>query len=138
MFTRILLPVDGSEHSDRAVPVAGELARKFGGEVVVFHVIEVTSRPLAYPIESTVEESEKTLADTVAKRLKDEGLSARAEVHSAFYGQVARLIAATAESEHCDAIVMGSRGRSDVAGLALGSVTHKVLHFAHCPVVVAR
>ena len=44
----------------------------------------------------------------------------------------------TAEDMKCDLIVMGSRGRSDIEGLLLGSVTHKVLTLATVPVLVVR
>jgi nucleotide-binding universal stress UspA family protein len=139
MFSQILLPVDGSEHSERAVPLAAELARGFEGEVIVYHVRERSApHPLPYAVEAYVVDEDPSVADRVAKQLKDEGVSARAEERSAFYGQVPRLIAETADREGCDIIVMGYRGRSDLGGLVVGSVTHKVMHLAHCPVLVAR
>jgi nucleotide-binding universal stress UspA family protein len=54
------------------------------------------------------------------------------------YGRAARVILELASAEGADVIVLGSRGLSDLAGLVLGSVTHKVLHLAHCPVLVVR
>lgn len=47
-------------------------------------------------------------------------------------------IVEVAKIEHCDLIVMGSRGRTDLEGLLLGSNTHRVLKTAPCPVLVMR
>jgi len=44
----------------------------------------------------------------------------------------------TAQSKSVDMIVMGSRGRGDLEGLLLGSVSHKLTHAAHCTCVVVR
>ncbi len=53
-------------------------------------------------------------------------------------GNTAEVIAETVTGEGCDLVVMGSRGRSDLEGLLLGSVTHKVLHISPRPVLVVR
>jgi nucleotide-binding universal stress UspA family protein len=137
MFQRILLAVDGSEPSNRALAVAGDLAGKLGAEVVVLHVKERESATLgAFPIDSGGE-AEETL-DQAVRRLKDDGVSARGELHTTVFGRAARIILEEAGDIGADVIVMGSRGLSDLAGLVLGSVTHKVLHLAHCPVLVVR
>jgi nucleotide-binding universal stress UspA family protein len=51
---------------------------------------------------------------------------------------VAQSIVAAAEDHGSQVIVMGSRGLSDIGGFLLGSVTHKVVHLAPCPVLIAR
>ncbi|OPX38427.1 MAG: hypothetical protein B1H13_11325 [Desulfobacteraceae bacterium 4484_190.3] len=53
-------------------------------------------------------------------------------------GSPGNMIAEAARIENCDMIIMGSRGRSDFEGLLLGSVTHRVLQAAECPVLVVR
>ena len=53
-------------------------------------------------------------------------------------GPTADVICEVAELEKCDCIVMGTRGKSGLESLVLGSVTHKVLHLAPCPVLVVR
>jgi nucleotide-binding universal stress UspA family protein len=137
MINKILLPVDGSEPSHRAIAVAGELAIKLGAEIVVLHAQEhVATMKAAYEVESQGEAHQ--LVDGCVRTLKDLGASARGDVATSGYDRAARVILEVAEEEHADLVVMGSRGLSDFAGLVLGSVTHKVLHLAHCPVLVVR
>jgi nucleotide-binding universal stress UspA family protein len=137
MISKILLAVDGSEFSERAIPVAAELARKFGSEILVFHVRgTAVGRAAAFELESVDEAAD--LIDRVAKWLKDQGISARGEVVTSIHGREAREILETVKVEGIDLIVMGSRGLGDLAGLLLGSVTHKVLHLADRPVLIVR
>ena len=54
------------------------------------------------------------------------------------FGHAAREIIEDAKEHGAGVIVMGSQGRSDLAGLVLGSTAHKVIHLAHLPVLVIR
>jgi nucleotide-binding universal stress UspA family protein len=126
VFSKILLSVDGSEHSARAVEKARTLAEALGSEVLVFHVRETL--PGKYDIDLR----------EVANELKAAGLQANAQRESAFYGFTAQVVVAAAEQFSADVIVMGSRGRSNLTGLLLGSVTHKVLQLTRVPVLVVR
>jgi nucleotide-binding universal stress UspA family protein len=137
MIGKILLAVDGSEPAERAIPVAGELAEKFGSEVLVLHVRGTgVGRAVAFELESMEEATE--LTDRVTRWLKDQGVSARGEVRTTIHGREAQEILATVKDEDVDLIVMGSRGLSDLAGLLVGSVAHKVLHLADRPVLIVR
>ena len=137
MFRKILVPVDGSEHSDRALFLVGELASKFDSEVLVFHVREKSvGKGGSWDVD--LREEDVNIAEEAAQKLVGEGLKAKSERQSALYGHAAQSIVRAAEDNKADAIVMGSRGLSDWSGLLVGSVTHKVLHMATCPVVVVR
>ena len=114
-YNRILLPVDGSEHSMHAVAHAVSLVRE-GGEIVVATVLP--------PIPNVM--------DVIAK----DNIACREKI--VLHTSTAEGIIETAEDMKCDLIVMGSRGRSDIEGLLLGSVTHKVLTLATVPVLVVR
>jgi len=57
-------------------------------------------------------------------------------VLKAVYGSPGRVLAKLAESKEYDMIIMGSHGHSEIAGLFLGSVTHRVLNTIYCPVLV--
>ncbi len=137
MFEKVLLAVDGSEHSQMAVGLAAELARLAGGEVIIVHVREhEVSRGPRWEAESKAE-SEGLLT---AARLEVEKAGPRvtSEVAAALQGHAAQAICDAADGHGASVIVMGTRGRSDLRGLLLGSVTHKVIQLAGCPVLVVR
>jgi nucleotide-binding universal stress UspA family protein len=137
MFERIVLAVDGSEPAQRALPVAADIASKYGSEVIAVHVLEQQlgrGGPIAF---ETTEEATR-VADDAARSLKDVGVSARAEARAALAGRAAQEIMDVAASEDAGLIVMGSRGMSDWQGLLIGSVAHKVLHLSSVPVLIIR
>lgn len=137
MFKRILVAIDASEHSRQILPTATELARRFQSEVFVLHVAEHDrGRAAAFSVESPAEAT-RLVADAV-KQLHDAGLVVKGEVHDVGAGHVAKNIVDSAAAEQSDLILMGSRGLSDVQGLLLGSVTHKVIQLAPVAVLVAR
>jgi nucleotide-binding universal stress UspA family protein len=137
MFRKILVPVDGSRHSDRALTFVRELAGECDSEVLVFHVREKSvGRGGSWDV--NLSEEDVDIAEEAAQKLVSEGVKAKSERLSAFYGNAARSIVRAAGDNETDAIVMGSRGLSDWSGLLVGSVTHKVLRMARCPVVVVR
>jgi len=78
------------------------------------------------------------VADDTTSRLTDEGVNVHAKKINGYHGLVANQIVSIGTENGVDLIVMGSRGLSDVAGLFLGIVAHKVLHLAGCPVLIAR
>jgi nucleotide-binding universal stress UspA family protein len=137
MVERIVLAVDGSAPSNRAIETAADLARKLGAEVIVLHVREREVAHVGAPDDESTDEV-RDLVDGTVRQLKDIGVSARGEVQSTMFGRAARVILEAANQDGAGMIVMGSRGLSDLAGLVLGSVTHKVLHLARCPVLVVR
>ncbi|HEX6580905.1 MAG TPA: universal stress protein [Actinomycetota bacterium] len=132
MFDRIVLAVDGSEHAGRAVGVAADLA-KGGGEVHAIHVHEVG---IVASIETSSEA--KKLVDGVVGELQNAGVRASGSAIAARAGSVAPAILDAAKTFDANLIVLGTRGLSDFAGLLLGSVAHKVIHHAECPVLVVR
>jgi len=66
------------------------------------------------------------------------GVDAQGEVREALHGHAAREIVEDAKKHDAGVIIMGSRGRSDIAGLMLGSTAHKVIHLTDRPVLVVR
>jgi len=137
MFQKVLLAVDGSDHSGRAVPIAIEIAKRWGGEVIVFHAREhVAARGMPWERES--DEEVQALVDRVCGEIREAGVTVRAEVQRTLAGRTARVIVDAAAEHGAGLIVMGSRGLTDLEGLLLGSVAHKVLQLTGMPVLVTR
>lgn len=135
MFEKILLAVDGSEPSTRAIPVAADVALGHRAEVLVLHVQE---HALTWGAEVETPSEAAELVDGIVADLKDQGVSVRGEITRAPLGQTPRAILNVAHDEDVDLIVMGTRGLSDWGRLLMGSVAHKVIHLAECPVLVVR
>src|SRR5215831_8292599 len=120
MFEKILLAIDGSEPSIRACELVQRLALASRADVVVFHVVE---RFLGYAgtVEAETLDEAGDLVDDAVRTLKDAGVSARGETMHAVTNLTASEILAAANAFDADVVVLGSRGRSDMAGLLLGS-----------------
>ena len=136
MFEKILVALDGSEHTAKALQAAADLAKLSGAEVVVLHVREgyFVGRAGEVPIEDHAEASK--IVDDAVEQLTAAGVKATATVRGCQHGRVAREILGEADSSRATIIVMGSRGVNDLEGLLIGSTTHKVLHLGKLPVLV--
>jgi nucleotide-binding universal stress UspA family protein len=138
MFGTILLAVDGSDHSEHAAATATKLATATGDKVVVVHVTEFMVGRAAGPVELDGDRQAIERAKQQAKELEAAGVSASVELSHAPVGHVAKVVVDAAEKYGAGVIVMGSRGRTDLAALVLGSVAHKVLHLSDRPVLIIR
>ena len=137
MFQKILVPVDGSEHSGRTLPAAVDLATKYGAEVVVLHVRE-HGRSWATDADFSPPEQAKAVVDEAVARFREAGLTASGEVRDAPVGEAPRVIVDAAEENGVELIVMGNRGMTQWRSLLLGSVAHKILEHANCAVLLVR
>jgi nucleotide-binding universal stress UspA family protein len=135
VFKTIVLAVDGSESSDRAVAYAGDLARESGGRIVAVHIKEMIAGRFAGPAHVDEDELQGKIRRQI-KELTDSGISATLEMHSTMTGGPAPVVAETAAREKADVIVAGTRGHTALAGLIVGSVAQRLLHLAPCPVLV--
>ena len=137
MYSKILLAVDGSEHSRKALEAALEFARLSGAEVLLVHFQERDiSKVGVYDLETKTEGMQ--FVRTAEAMLEKAGVRTRVVMRPIMHGYAAQEILAEARVFNPDLIVMGSRGLSDFMGLLIGSVAHKVMHFAPCPVLVVR
>jgi nucleotide-binding universal stress UspA family protein len=137
MFERILLAVDGSRHSTKAVPAAADLASRYGAEVLVFHARE-HELALGVDVDAETPDEAMTLVDGIVRELKDRGIAVRGEIVRVPLGDTARAILDATHDEHVDLIVMGTRGLSEWSRLLMGSVAHEIVHLADIPVLVVR
>lgn len=139
MYDKILVAVDHSEISDRAVIAARDLAVLSKGEVWVLHLRERETAPkvgVLVPDETT--DDANTAVAAAVDLLGQAGVKAHGEVRHTIFGYAAREIINDAAEVGADVIVMGSRGRGELAGLLLGSTAHKVIHLSDRPVLVVR
>ena len=138
MYDKILVAIDHSAASDRALAAAKDLASLSRGEVWILHLREreVIARMGQVPAESESEAGSKV--DDAVKVLADAGLRAQGEVRDPLFGHAAREIIEDAKLHDVGVIVMGTRGRSELTGLVLGSTAHKVIHLADRPVLIVR
>ena len=139
MFDKILVAVDHSEISDRALDAARDLALLSKGEVWVLHMREreVAVKTGVSLSDESMDEASAAVAAAVDK-LTAAGVKAHGDVGTTLFGYAARNIVDDAKEHDVDVIVMGSRGRGDLAGLILGSTAHKVIHLADRPVLIVR
>jgi len=139
MYDKILVAVDHSEVSDRALDAARDLALLSEGEVWVLHLREreVAVKTGVSLSDESLDEASAAVAAAVDK-LTAAGVKAHGDVGTTLFGYAARNIVDDAKDHDVDVIVMGSRGRGDLAGLILGSTAHKVIHLADRPVLIVR
>jgi nucleotide-binding universal stress UspA family protein len=135
VFKTIVLAVDGSESSDRALTFAGELAKQSGGRIVAVHIKELIAGRFAGPVHVDEEDLQAKIRKQV-QDLSDAGVTVSVEMHSTMTGGPAPLIADAATRENADVIVTGTRGHTALAGVIVGSVAQRLLHVAPCPVLV--
>jgi nucleotide-binding universal stress UspA family protein len=139
MFETIVLAIDGSECSQRALIATSELARRLDGDVVVFHGEETTvADHVSRPVDQRTLADAAGLVDRAVRTLRDAGVNARGELRTVGAGRVAAEIVEAAAAERADLIVTGTRGLDAWEGLVLGSVAHRVLHLAEVPTLVVR
>jgi nucleotide-binding universal stress UspA family protein len=140
MFEKILLAVDGSEHGLRAARLAGDLARTVKASelriVVAYDPIPpyLGEPNLQQAIDARLDEANAIL-QAASQAVGEVPASLRTEL---IEGPAAEAIIKVATTHQSDVIVMGSRGRSALAGLVLGSTSQKVVSHAPCPVLVVR
>ena len=132
MFKVIIWATDGSSGAEQALPFAKGLAQAHGARLIVVHINEIALGRAAGPVIFNEDEVQAAILKQV-EDLKQEGLDATLQLADVAAGGAAHVIAEIADKEGADLIVAGTRG---YVGLVLGSVTHRLLHIAHCPVLV--
>ncbi|MES2360362.1 MAG: universal stress protein [Pseudomonadota bacterium] len=144
MFEHILVPVDGSSTSNKAIEKAAAVAQAFKSEVIVVSVIDSyaftgVGTEFAYGqteyLSAATAESNHAI-NAARQVFEANGTLVRASVVE---GQaVYKSILEAAESAGADLIVMGSHGRRGLEKLVLGSVAAQVLSHTHLPVMIVR
>jgi len=129
MYEKILVPLDGSNLAEAALPYAEELARKVGSQIYLISVLPSGS-------ESDEDQSQhlrQFYIDGMTKTIKQKGIKIKSEIIT---GDPGDQILGYVDSNNIDLIIMGTRGRSVLQRWILGSVADKVVSSASCPVAL--
>jgi nucleotide-binding universal stress UspA family protein len=137
----ILVAVDGSEHSLKAVQYACAIGTPLGAEVVLLHVVPMLVS--ATPYHDTVSDqpfmSLQKVGEDILARAKTITRDLNCEVIDLItQGDPAAKIIDIAKERNIDIIILGSRGLSGIKRLFVGSISDKVASHAHCPVMIVR
>ena len=142
MYTKILVPLDGSALAERAVAHAEQIAKAAGAEMILVQVIQA---PLGAAPEAGQDEEVNALRESaaqaraylgmVATRVSAAGVRARFEV---LEGAPAAGILAFAHSEDVDLLVMSTHGRRGITKMVMGSVAEKVMLTTKRPVLLVK
>ncbi len=151
LFSKILVPIDGSEPSFHAAHIASNIANKFNSEIIVLYVVVspskseyanltglVTPKQIDMIIENAKKEARdwfNRIEDTIKEKNPNIKVSTKVILTGvAVYGEIIQY----AGQENIDLIVIGTRGRSGVKKLLLGSTASGVVTYADSPVLVTK
>jgi nucleotide-binding universal stress UspA family protein len=151
VFSTIVVPLDGSETAAQALPVAKEMAQRFGSRMLFVQVVDTGSASLALganaasggmadPASITGEvdarvEVAKSYLSAVVEEMTAADIAAEYAIHD---GPVAEDIISSAAEAEADLIVMCSHGHTGLRRLVFGSVADKVIRNAPMPVLIIR
>ncbi|MCE2457838.1 MAG: universal stress protein [Dehalococcoidia bacterium] len=143
-FSTVIVPLDGSELAETALPYAVALCRGMDMEMVLLHVIPANESIYsdgnaggqdASDSREEMDAMARMYLNGIVRRLEDEGLDARMSVHE---GRPSTVITAVARGTEPSMIAMASHGRSGVSRLLMGSVAEAVVRESGEPVLMVR
>jgi nucleotide-binding universal stress UspA family protein len=138
MFRKILVAVDGSQHARDALEIALDLAQRYGASLGLLHAFPHVSDLLGYPQYDHLLEARTLIGEKLLESARTQvGDLAPVDLHLV-EGPPAPAILRVAEEENYDLIVLGSRGRGQIAGMLLGSVSSAVAQRSRCPVMIVH
>jgi nucleotide-binding universal stress UspA family protein len=141
MFTKILVPVDGSENALRALDQALFIAKTTGSSITAMHVIErpptvyVESQKLLDELLANYRKESSKILDRCQERAQSQGVKLETVIAE---GDAASNIVGYAEKEGFNLVVIGRRGLGRFREAVLGSTSNKVLHNTKATVMITR
>ncbi len=136
-WNRLLLATDGSRYSATATAKAIELAKEYGGSLMVVSVVDVPTEFYGEAPKAVEDMIENAKEYTAAVKRHAEAAGVRAETYVK-ESEADTAIVTLAKEQQADVIVVGSHGRTGLKRLLMGSVTEKVIGAATCPVLVVK
>jgi len=139
---KILVPVDFSEHSARALEMAIDLAKAFGSEIHLLHCYQIQPygiSPYGIVLPEDFDREVRQAAERHLDEWRAKVLLEDVEVGASLSSRFPSLeISETASEIGADLIVMGTRGLSGIKHVLLGSVAERTLRLAPCPVLTVK
>ena len=135
MFGTIVVGVDGSGHADHAVQTVAKIAAETRDKVVVFHGV-VVHQAKGSPFTTETRNEAQHLVNRYVAQLAEAGVSATGDIHRELEIGIGGALIDVAQSHQAGLIVVGTRGRSDIVSMLLGSVAHEAVHKSPLPVLV--
>ena len=145
MYSKILVPIDGSECAKAGLREAARIADRKAGRVLLVHVIESLQPNEAHPvgtigaiIQASPREEGENVLQMAQSALLQLGVTCEAALAESSGQRVAQVIVAHALRWNAELIVMGTHGRKGVRRMVLGSTAEDVIRTAPVPVLVVR
>ena len=138
MMKNILVPVDGSEGSDKAILAAIDFARAYGARLNFLYIANINQLAINACLSDAILEAVSKAGNVILDGAMDQvpdGIDKKAYSET---GSPAVAILDFAADNEMDMIVMGSRGLGVVKGVLLGSVSQYIVEQAKCPVLVVK
>ncbi len=135
MFGTIVVGVDESGHADHAVQTVAKIAAETRDKVVVFHGV-VVHQAKGSPFTTETRDQAQHLVNRYVAQLAEAGISATGDIHRELEIGIGGALIDVAQSHQAGLIVVGTRGRSDIVSMLLGSVAHEAVHKSPLPVLV--
>ncbi len=147
MIHKILVAVDGSEHSMKAVDYAASIAAALKARLGILYILKTRELPKGLENYAEIEHirgGEDAILMKVSNDIVDAAKERAAKIGATeisgevIHGPVARSIVAQAKQRHADMIVIGSRGLGNIEATLRGGVSMRVEMLAKCPVLIVR
>lgn len=147
MYKRIVVAVDGSETSGKALDEASKLAREMSAIILLLHVCE--GMPIMWEPDGmnmilmqnslkAVSDAGKALLEKHRRQLAEQGITVETKLVETYGGRIGSVISEEAQKWNADLLVVGTHGRKGIAHLLMGSVAEGVARAASIPVLLVR
>lgn len=145
MYSRILVPIDGSPTAQRGLEEALALAKLHRSSIVLLHVMEafpmvpdMTSAVAWEQLDAALKDQGKKLLEAAHRAATEAGVASESRLDNSLAGRVCDIIVEQARATRCELIVMGTHGRRGIAHAMIGSDAERVIRLSPVPVLLVR
>ena len=131
MFENIMVPSDGSKHSDKALDIAIEIAKKFNSKITAVYILDESTN-LFY---DSLENEGNEILKKISKKGKKEGVMI---IEHLITGDPLRDMEIIAKKTQVDSIVINSKGKDNSQNIMIGSITDRIIKTFEIPIVLVK